>query len=308
MIELLYATTGVRTCTYRRYYPHAFTATRTCTCVYIYIHTYKCCILQCVSLLNRGWVFAIAHVRGGGERGKRWYDQGKQLQKGNTFNDVITCAEGLIDRGFTQAGRLSIQGYSAGGLAAAAAIQKKPSLFTAAVLRVPFLDVLGSMMDEDLPLTKHERDEWGDPIADKDVFDLIKSYCPYRNINSTVPSAASPASSGFPSVLVTASFQDPRVSYSVPAKWVARMRRKVSCTHPYTHTRDMEHQSTAPMDGRDSDGGGDSASPSSSSLMLVTSFEGGHFGDNSSMNSYDEDTRDFAFFIHHDNEKAKQNP
>lgn len=166
-----------------------------------------------LSLLDRGVVFAIAHVRGGSELGRWWYQAGKLLHKKNTFTDFIVCAETLIRRGYTSPSRLAITGGSAGGLLIGAVVNLRPDLFRAAVAEVPFVDVLNTMSDPSLPLTVLEYDEWGDP-RDPRFYRYIRSYAPYENVR---PQA-------YPAMLVTAGLHDPRVSYWEPAKWVARLR------------------------------------------------------------------------------------
>jgi len=166
-----------------------------------------------LSLLDRGVVFAIAHIRGGGEMGKAWHDQGRLFAKKNTFTDFIASAEWLIANGFTEPQRLVIQGGSAGGLLMGAVLNERPELFHAAVMHVPFLDVLNTMMDASLPLTVGEYEEWGNP-NETDAHAYIKSYCPYSNL----------APRPYPAMLVKTSFHDSQVMYWEPAKYVARLR------------------------------------------------------------------------------------
>jgi oligopeptidase B len=166
-----------------------------------------------LSLLERGFVYAIAHIRGGGELGRDWYEQGKFLQKKNTFTDFITCAEFLIQEQYTSAQYLAIAGGSAGGLLMGAVVNLRPDLFGAVVADVPFVDVTNTMMDASLPLTVTEYDEWGNP-NDRQFFDYMKSYSPYENV---CPQA-------YPSMLITAGLNDPRVSYWEPAKFTAKLR------------------------------------------------------------------------------------
>ena len=166
-----------------------------------------------LSLLDRGFVFAIAHVRGGGEMGRGWYDDGKFLHKANTFTDFVACAERLVNLGFTSPDRLAIRGRSAGGLLIGAVINMRPDLFACAVAQVPFVDALTTMLDDKLPLTVNEFDEWGNP-AEMEFYEYIKAYSPYDNVQ--------PAQ--YPALLVTAGLNDPRVSYWEPAKWVAKLR------------------------------------------------------------------------------------
>ncbi len=167
-----------------------------------------------LSLVDRGFAYAIAHIRGGDDLGRAWYKAGKLERRTNTFNDFVDAAKGLIDRGYTAEGRISISGGSAGGELMGAVINSDPHLFGAAVAHVPFVDVLSTMLDESLPLTPGEWPEWGNPIEDSAAFALIRSYSPYDQVK---PQA-------YPPLLVTAGLNDPRVTYWEPAKWVARLR------------------------------------------------------------------------------------
>ncbi|HKZ05455.1 MAG TPA: S9 family peptidase [Methylomirabilota bacterium] len=170
-----------------------------------------------LSLLDRGVAFAIAHVRGGGDMGKRWHDDGRMLKKKNTFTDFVACAEHLIARGYTAPSRLVIEGGSAGGLLMGAVLNMRPELFHAAILRVPFVDVINTMLDESLPLTVGEFEEWGNPKI-REAFEYMKSYCPYTNIGPR----------RYPMIFVRTALNDSQVMYWEPAKWVARMRdRKI---------------------------------------------------------------------------------
>jgi len=166
-----------------------------------------------LSLLDRGIVFAIAHIRGGGDLGKPWHEAGRLLLKKNTFTDFIAAAEYLIKEKYTSPDRLAIMGGSAGGLLIGAVLNMRPDLFAVAVANVPFVDALNTELDPSLPLTVGEWEEWGNP-AEKQYYDYIKSYAPYENID------AKP----FPKLLVTAGLNDPRVSFWEPAKWVAKLR------------------------------------------------------------------------------------
>ncbi|AOR77293.1 peptidase S9 [Novosphingobium resinovorum] len=167
-----------------------------------------------LSLVDRGFAYAIAHIRGGDDLGRAWYKAGKLERRENTFNDFVDVAKGLIQRGFTEAGRISISGGSAGGELMGAVINSDPELFGAVVAHVPFVDVLSTMLDDTLPLTPGEWPEWGNPIEDKAAFDLILSYSPYDQVK---PQA-------YPPLMVTAGLNDPRVTYWEPAKWVAKLR------------------------------------------------------------------------------------
>ena len=167
-----------------------------------------------LSLVDRGFAYAIAHIRGGDDLGRAWYKAGKLERRTNTFHDFVDVARGLIARGYTQAGRISISGGSAGGELMGAVINSDPDLWGAVVAHVPFVDVLHTMLDPELPLTPGEWPEWGNPIEDKAAFELIRSYSPYDQVK---PQA-------YPPLLVTAGLNDPRVTYWEPAKWVARLR------------------------------------------------------------------------------------
>jgi oligopeptidase B len=166
-----------------------------------------------LSLLDRGVAFAIAHVRGGGELGEAWYRNGKQEHKQNTFSDFIACAEHLIAQNLTSAEKLVISGGSAGGLLIGAVVNQRPDLFKAAIAEVPFVDVLNTMLDPDLPLTVTEYDEWGNP-QDPAVYERIKAYAPYENVRAQA----------YPAMLVIAGYNDSRVQYWEAAKWVAKLR------------------------------------------------------------------------------------
>lgn len=167
-----------------------------------------------LSLVDRGFAYAIAHIRGGDDLGRAWYKAGKLEARTNTFNDFVDVAKGLINRGFTQAGKISISGGSAGGELMGAVINSDPDLWGAVVAHVPFVDVLNTMLDEDLPLTPGEWPEWGNPIEDKAAFELIRSYSPYDQVKAQ----------SHPPLMVTAGLNDPRVTYWEPAKWVAKLR------------------------------------------------------------------------------------
>ena len=167
-----------------------------------------------LSLLDRGFVFAIAHVRGGGDLGRLWYEHGKFLEKRNTFSDFISVAEHLISEGYTTPENLIARGGSAGGLLMGAVTNLRPELFAGIVAEVPFVDVLTTMLDPSLPLTVHEYEEWGNP-EDPQYYAYMKSYSPYDNVTKA----------SYPTMLVTAGLNDPRVSYWEPAKWVQKLRQ-----------------------------------------------------------------------------------
>jgi oligopeptidase B len=166
-----------------------------------------------LSLLDRGFIFAIAHVRGGEEMGRYWYEDGKFLKKKNSFLDFIACAEMLVAEGYTLPSQLCALGGSAGGMLVTAVANMRPNLFRAVVAEVPFVDVLTTMLDEDLPLTVGEYDEWGNP-NEKDYFDYMLSYSPYDNIKAQ----------HYPAMLVTAAYHDSQVQYWEAAKYVAKLR------------------------------------------------------------------------------------
>jgi oligopeptidase B len=166
-----------------------------------------------LSLLERGLMVAIAHVRGGGEKGKRWHDAGRMLNKRNSFTDFIAAADHLIDTGYTSRERLVVEGGSAGGLLIGAVLNMRPDLAAAVVCRVPFVDVINTMLDEDLPLTVGEFEEWGNPKI-REQYEYMKSYCPYTNLGPRP----------YPTILVKASINDSQVMYWEPAKYVAKMR------------------------------------------------------------------------------------
>jgi oligopeptidase B len=206
-----------------------------------------------LSLLDRGLVFAIAHIRGGAEMGEVWHDQGRLLQKRNTFSDFIACAEHLISARYTASNRLAIMGGSAGGLLMGAVLNMRPELFHAAIAKVPFVDTLNTMLDPTLPLTMSEYEEWGNP-EDKEYYNYIRSYSPYDNV----------ADREYPTMLVTAGLNDPRVSYWEPAKWVAKLR---------------------------------ALKKDSNVLLLKTNMGSGHFGPSGRYEGIKEVAFDYAFLL-----------
>ena len=167
-----------------------------------------------LSLVDRGFAYAIAHIRGGDDLGRAWYKAGKLERRTNTFTDFVDVAKALIERGFTAAGQISISGGSAGGELMGAVINSDPELWGAVAAHVPFVDVLNTMLDASLPLTPGEWPEWGNPIEDPAAFELIRSYSPYDQVKRQA----------YPPILVTAGLNDPRVTYWEPAKWVAKLR------------------------------------------------------------------------------------
>ena len=167
-----------------------------------------------LSLLDRGFVYAIAHVRGGGELGRQWYEHGKLLEKPNTFSDFVACARHLIAEGYTSPEHLAARGGSAGGLLMGAVMNLAPELFAAVVAEVPFVDALNTICDPSLPLTITEWEEWGNPLDSADVYRVMRSYTPYENVRAE----------RYPAVLATSGLHDSRVGVHEPAKWVARLR------------------------------------------------------------------------------------
>jgi oligopeptidase B len=182
-----------------------------------------------LSLLDRGVIVATAHVRGGGELGKRWHDQGRMLAKKNTFTDFIAAAEHLIARGYTDSSRLVIEGGSAGGLLMGAVANLRPDLFKAVVADVPFVDVINTMLDPTLPLTTGEYEEWGDP-RQREYYDYMLSYSPYDNVEAKA----------YPAMLVQTSLNDSQVMYWEPAKYVARLRATKTDANPLLLKTNME--------------------------------------------------------------------
>ncbi len=181
-----------------------------------------------LSLLERGFIYARAHIRGGGEMGRRWYLDGKMLHKMNTFTDFMACAEHLIEKGYTSADRLVISGASAGGLLVGAVLNMRPGLFAAAVADVPFVDALNTMLDPTIPLTVTEYEEWGNP-QEKIFYDYMKQYSPYDNVTAQ----------DYPPLLITAGLNDARVQYWEPAKWAARLRAVKTDDHRLLLKTDM---------------------------------------------------------------------
>ena len=171
--------------------------------------------IRLISLLDRGFGYGIAHIRGGGEMGRRWYDDGKMLKKINTFTDFIACARHVIAEGWSAPDRLIARGGSAGGLLMGAVVNLAPEVFSGIVAQVPFVDAVTSMLDPTLPLTVPEWEEWGDPLHDPEVYRYMKSYSPYENVARGVP---------YPPILAVTSLNDTRVLYHEPAKWIARLQ------------------------------------------------------------------------------------
>jgi oligopeptidase B len=206
-----------------------------------------------LSLLDRGFVYAIAHIRGGADLGKPWHEDGRILKKINTFTDFIACAEYLIAGKYTSADRLAIMGGSAGGLLMGAVTNMRPDLFAVVVAKVPFVDALNTMLDASLPLTVGEYEEWGNP-NEKQYYDYIKSYAPYENVGAKE----------YPTMLITAGLNDPRVSYWEPAKWTAKLRAMKKDQHM---------------------------------LLLKTNMGSGHFGSSGRYEYIKETAFDYAFIL-----------
>lgn len=207
-----------------------------------------------ISILDRGFVFAIAHVRGGSEMGRSWYDEGRLMNKKNSFTDLIACAEHLIGEGYTSPEKLAVIGSSAGGLLVGASMVMRPDLFKVVICKVPFLDVVTSMSDPSIPLTTLEYDQWGNPDESRGVFEYMLSYSPYDNIQELE----------YPHVLLTTGYNDPRVAYWEPAKFLARLRDKKK---------------------------------GSQSALLQTNFSAGHAGASGRYDFLKESALDFAFLI-----------
>lgn len=239
--------------------------------------------LEHLSLLERGWVIALAHVRGGGELGLRWYEDGKQLRKRHSFDDYIACARFLIERGVTSPEWLAGKGASAGGLIMGVAANEHPDLFRALVMKVPFVDILATMSDPTLPLTVHEYDEWGNPnagygddAAAATVRDYIRSYAPCENVRVDGQRA-------FPSMLVTGSMNDQRVQYWEPVKWVWKLRRAMA-----------ERARLAASD-KLNDNKATGKAPRAPLLLLKMSEEDGHFGGGGRLEQLQESAMEMAF-------------
>eukprot|EP01135_Chromosphaera_perkinsii_P002243 Nk52_evm29s221 gene=Nk52_evmTU29s221 len=206
-------------------------------------------------LLSRGWIIAFAHVRGGSEMGRGWYDDAKLMSKHKSFKDFISCINYLHDAGFSNPKATAVKGVSAGGLLMGAVMNEAPHLFSSAIMKVPYVDVLTSMLDPNLPLTVHEYDEWGNPHTSKEVYRYIKSYSPYENIKEQ----------DYPSMLVTSSLKDTRVSYWQPAKYVAKLRHYKTDNNP---------------------------------LLLKTDWASGHFGSAGCHNHLKDTAFEYAFLFH----------
>jgi oligopeptidase B len=194
---------------------------------------------EIVSLLDRGFVFAVAHIRGGQEMGRWWYEDGKLLKKRNTFTDFIDCAQFLVDRGYTSSDRLFARGGSAGGLLMGAVSNMAPDLFRGIIANVPFVDVVTTMLDGDIPLTTAEFDEWGNP-EEREYYDYMLSYSPYDNVEAK----------NYPAMLVTTALEDSQVQYFEPAKWVAKLRTMKTDNNPLLFKTEMAAAGHGGVSGR----------------------------------------------------------
>ena len=194
---------------------------------------------EVVSLLDRGFVFAVAHIRGGQEMGRRWYEDGKLLKKKNTFTDFIDCGQFLVDQGYTSPDRLFARGGSAGGLLMGAVSNMAPELFAGIIANVPWVDVVTTMLDDDIPLTTAEFDEWGDP-KQLEYYNYMLSYSPYDNV----------AAKDYPAMLVTTALEDSQVQYFEPAKWVAKLRIMKTDSNPLLLKTEMSAAGHGGVSGR----------------------------------------------------------
>ena len=213
---------------------------------------------RALSLVDRGFVFVLAHVRGGQELGRAWYESGRLERKQNSFEDLYAIAQGIVERKFAARGRIVLQGGSAGGLLVAATmdlcVRRDPNLLAGVIADVPFVDVLNTMLDASLPLTPGEWSEWGNPIQDEAARELLRSYSPYEQVGARL----------YPALYVTAGVSDPRVTWWEPAKWVARLRQLRTSDAP---------------------------------LLLRTNMASGHFGDTGRYSALDDTARELAFAI-----------
>jgi len=182
------------------------------------------------SLVDRGWIWALAHIRGGSDKGWGWFLDGKRFKKKNSFTDFIACAEHLVAEGYGTPGKVAAYGGSAGGMLMGAIANMRPDLWGAIIAAVPFVDVLNTMSDTTLPLTPPEWPEWGNPLEDAEAYDYIASYSPYDNVE------AKP----YPPIIATGGLSDPRVTWWEPEKWIARLREKSTSGAPMLLKINME--------------------------------------------------------------------
>ncbi|KAG0237032.1 hypothetical protein BGX31_003747 [Mortierella sp. GBA43] len=238
---------------------------------------------QRLSLLDRGFVYAIAHVRGGSDMGMGWYEEGKLDKKPNTFLDFIGCAEYLIKEGYTSPEKLAIYGRSAGGLMIGAAVNMRPDLFQTALTEVPFVDALNTMLDSSIPWTAFEWEEWGNP-ENPDIYRIMKQYCPYTNVRPQ----------RYPNMLVLAGMNDPRVAFFEPLKWVAKLR---SCWPPQGTTATTSRVSGDGINNSISQDSHSRDAVKGDSMLLLRIGEVGH-GGSSGQYAYLEDLAfEYAFLI-----------
>ncbi|XP_019627440.1 PREDICTED: prolyl endopeptidase-like [Branchiostoma belcheri] len=230
-------------------------------------------------LLERGWVLAFCHVRGGGELGRQWYHNGRLLNKDQTFKDLESCISHLHGAGYSSPGLTAACGTSAGGMAVAALCNRSPGLLAAAIMKVPFVDVLGAMLDRSLPLTAQEFQEWGDPGTHPDVFNYIKAYCPYHNIKPQ----------SYPSMLVTATLDDTRVPYWSPLKYVAKLRGLQQLTSLQSSNTQERMTST------DQTKHSNDINLHRNFLILQVHEKGGHFGHDSQAVDSEQAAFEYAF-------------
>ena len=216
-----------------------------------------------LSLLDRGVVYAVAHVRGGGELGRGWYEDGKKLAKTNSFTDFVDATRFLVDAGWADPARVACHGGSAGGLLVGAVLNLAPELYRACLAVVPFVDALTSILDPELPLSALEWEEWGNPIESRDVYEYMKAYTPYENVRAA----------DYPAIAAVTSLHDTRVLYVEPAKWVAQLRRTV--------TSDQ----TTPL----AEGG--------APVLLRTEMEGGHGGASGRYRGWEDTAWEYAFLL-----------
>ena len=221
-----------------------------------------------ISLLDRGFIVAIAHIRGGGEYGKKWHDQGKLMNKKNTFSDFVDCAKYLINNKYTSPERLAIRGASAGGLLVGNVVNSHPHLFSVAINEVGFVDVVNSMLDTSLPLTTGEFEEFGDPTSSIELFRYMQSYSPYENILSKEN-----IESTYPAMLVTTALNDPRVPYFEGVKYTAKLRWYFQNMHKHN--------------------------PDSHTLYLKMNLEEGHGGKSGRYESLKDEALIHAFLLTH---------
>jgi len=186
--------------------------------------------IRTLSLVDRGWIYAVAHIRGGTEKGWAWFLSGRKEKKANSFTDFIACAEALVAAGYSRAGRIVAEGRSAGGMLMGAVANLRPDLWAGVIAGVPFVDVLNTMSDATLPLTPPEWPEWGDPLTDADAYDRIAGYSPYDNVEPRP----------YPAILATGGLSDARVTYWEPSKWVARLRAATTGDAPILLKMNME--------------------------------------------------------------------